>query len=347
MSSSFSFPRPTTTTDNLEDLYKVYGVDRAVVLDLTGATETPKTVRGGYCGAYRSFFHSCGLTFPIPEPVLEILAELGLFFTQILPNFLRHLIALLVRAREEGLPFGLGEFRHLVLVKRNKENPGTFLVSPRPGRHIIEDVPYRNEKWHEQFFVFNVDRASVGDFDFSRLPRNWAENIAPSGSSLMSDEIRGLIEVLRRGHLNWSSFDQTRIQAAFAMPEETNRPPLVEGSEDEAKYSREVVTTPSVQGQSSDRLVRQLVRRSSFRASGSASRSRAFDRPPLISIRDTEDEGSSLEERSPILLSPGLEDETVPRPISGVSRRRPPCPVHLVLGLFLKAMVLCLRLKAT
>ncbi|KAF2535952.1 hypothetical protein F2Q68_00020338 [Brassica cretica] len=62
MSSSFSFPRPTTTTDDLEDLYKAYGVERAVVLDLAGATETPKTVRGGYCGAYLSFFHSCSLT---------------------------------------------------------------------------------------------------------------------------------------------------------------------------------------------------------------------------------------------------------------------------------------------
>ena len=38
MSSSFSFPRPTTTTDDLEDLYKAYGVERAVILDLAGAT---------------------------------------------------------------------------------------------------------------------------------------------------------------------------------------------------------------------------------------------------------------------------------------------------------------------
>ena len=87
MFSSFGFPRPTTTTDDLEDLYKEYGVDRAVVLDLAGATETLETVRGGYYGAYLSFFHSCGVTFPIPEPMLEILAELGLSFTQILPNF--------------------------------------------------------------------------------------------------------------------------------------------------------------------------------------------------------------------------------------------------------------------
>ena len=177
MSSSFSFPRPTTTTDDLEDLYKAYGVERAVVLDLAGATETPETARGGYCGAYLSFFHSCSLTFPIPEPVLEILVELGLSFTQVLPNFLRHLIAFSVRAREEGLSFGVGEFRHLVMVKRNTQSPGTFLVFLRLGRHVIEDVPYRDEKWREQFFIFRVDRASVGDFNFSRLPRSWAERI--------------------------------------------------------------------------------------------------------------------------------------------------------------------------
>ncbi|KAF2592135.1 hypothetical protein F2Q70_00042530 [Brassica cretica] len=254
MYTSFNFPRPTTKTDDLEDLYKMYGVDRAVVLDLA-TTETPETVREGYCGAYLSFFHSCGLIFPISEPILEILTELGLSLTQILPKFLRYLITFLVRAREEGLSFGLSEFRQLVLVKRNQQNPGTFLVSPRPGRHVIEDIPYRDEKWREQFFVFKVDRASVGEFDFSRLPQSWAKNITPSGSSSMSDEIRGLIGVLRR--------------------EGTNRAPLVGGSEDEAEHSQEVVATPSVQAQSSDRLTRQLVRRTSFRTSGSASRNRA------------------------------------------------------------------------
>ena len=57
---------------------------------------------------------------------------------------------------------------------------------------------------------------------------------APFEISLMSDEMRGLIKVLRRGHLDWSSSDQARIRAAFAMPEGTNRAPLVRGSEDEA-----------------------------------------------------------------------------------------------------------------
>lgn len=75
----------------------------------------------------------------------------------------------------------------------------------------------------------------------------------PSGSFLMSGEIRGLIGVFQRGHLNWSSFDRTRIRAAFAMPEGTNRAPsVVGGSEEETKHFREVVATPSIQAQSSD-----------------------------------------------------------------------------------------------
>ncbi|KAG2247140.1 hypothetical protein Bca52824_086768 [Brassica carinata] len=296
MCSSFYFPHPTTTADDLENLYKVHGVDRSVILDLV---------------TYISFFHSCGLIFPIPEPILEVLPELGLSLTQLLPNFLRHLVAFLVKAREEGLGFCLSEFRQLVLVKRNKQNPGTFLVSPRPGRHVIEDIPYRDEKWREQFFVFKMDRASMGDFDFSQLPRCWAENIVPSGSSSMSDEICGLMRVLRRGRSNWSTFDRTRIQTVFALPVRTERAPLVEESENEAEHSQEVVATPSVQTQSSDRLTRQLVRRSSFRTSGSASRGRASGKSPLILIHDSDDEDVSRENRPPVSLIPGSEDETV------------------------------------
>ena len=105
------------------------------------------------------------------------MAELGLSLSQLLLNFFRHLVAFLVKAREEGLDFGLSEFRQFVLVKGNNQTPWTFLVSPRPGRHVIEDIPYRDEKWREQFFVFRMDRASMGDFDFSRLSWRWAENI--------------------------------------------------------------------------------------------------------------------------------------------------------------------------
>ncbi|KAF3578277.1 hypothetical protein DY000_02030484 [Brassica cretica] len=305
MSSSFNFPRSTTEADDLENLYEAYEVDRAVVLDLAGTDETPETVRECYYGANLSFFHSCSLTFPIPEPILEVLAELGLSLTQLLPNFLRHLFAFVVKAREEGLSFGLSEFRQLVLMKRNKQNPGTFLVSSRPGRHVIADIPYHDDKWREQFFVFKMDRASMGDFDFSQLPRRWAENIVPSGSSSMSDEIHDLMRALRRGRSNWYTFDRTQIQTVLALPAGTNRASSAEGSEGETDHSQEVVATPSVQTQSSDRLTRRLVRRSSFRTSGFASRGQASGKSPLISIHYSDDEDVSGETRPPVSLIPG------------------------------------------
>ncbi|KAF2603481.1 hypothetical protein F2Q70_00026744 [Brassica cretica] len=127
----------------------------------------------------------------------------------------------------------------------------------------------------------------------------------------MSDGIRGLIGILRGGRSNWSSFDQTRIRTVFTMLEGINRAPLVGGSDDEAEHSQEVIATPSVQAQSSDRLTRQLVRRLSFRTSGSVSRDQASGKSPWISIHDSNDENASGERRSPFSLSPGSGDETV------------------------------------
>ncbi|KAF3538342.1 hypothetical protein F2Q69_00021504 [Brassica cretica] len=267
MSSSLSFPRPTTTIDDHEDLYTVYGLTATSWLTWLLRLRLPKPFEGDIAG-------------PI--------------------SLSSSLVDLLSRSRS----LSSRSWRGL--------NPGTFLVSPRLVRHVIEDFPYHDEKWREQFFLFKVDRASALDFDFSRLLRNWAENICYSfGSFLMSEEIRGLIGVLRKGRLYCFSFDRARIRTAFAMPEGTNMAPLVGGSEDEAEHSQGVVATPSVQAQSLNRLVRQLARRLSFRASGSVSRNRASDRPPLVLVLDSEDESASLEGRSPILLSPGSEDETV------------------------------------
>ena len=134
---------------------------------------------------------------------------------------------------------------------------------------------------------------------------------APFEGSMISYEICGLIGVLRRGRLDWSSLDQARIRVAFARPEGANMTPLVGGYEDEAEHSQEVIATHSVRAQSSDRLTRQLVRRSSFRTSGSVSKNRASGKSTLITIHDSDDEGASKERRSPVSLGPGSGDETV------------------------------------
>ncbi|KAF3598651.1 hypothetical protein F2Q69_00034947 [Brassica cretica] len=69
------------------------------------------------------------------------------------------------------------------------------------------------------------------------------------------------------------------------MPEGINRAPLVGGSEDEAEHSQEVIATPSVQAQPSDRLTRQLVRRSSV-TPPNRSRHRSNHRPTIKEEHD-------------------------------------------------------------
>ena len=53
------------------------------------------------------------------------------------------------------------------------------------------------------------------------------------------------------------------------------------------------------------------MRRSSFQTSRFASRGRASEKSPLISIHDSDDKDVSGETRPPVSLSPGSEDENV------------------------------------
>ncbi|XP_018436095.2 uncharacterized protein At3g60930, chloroplastic-like [Raphanus sativus] len=227
--SSFSFPSPTITQEHIEKLYSSLGVDRAVVCELASDHETPKTARNGYGGAYLSFFETCGLSFPIPRQLLEILAGLGISLTQLCPNLLRHLLAILVRAREEKLLFELEELHSLYLIKRNQKNPGTFLASPRPGLHVIGGTPYRDDQWRDQFSVFKVDSSTVGDFDFSLLPRRWAETIAHPRVSPVSDQLRGTVAVLKRGDTDWSLFTREQIRTLNSFPVGLGIAPAISG----------------------------------------------------------------------------------------------------------------------
>ena len=63
---------------DIDAIYDLWGVDYAVEIELPDG-ETPETVRPGYCGAYRSHF--------------EALAELGMAFTQMVPNVFLYFLA--------------------------------------------------------------------------------------------------------------------------------------------------------------------------------------------------------------------------------------------------------------
>ncbi|KAF2616764.1 hypothetical protein F2Q68_00039001 [Brassica cretica] len=136
-----------------------------------------------------SHFEDGGLSFPLPRFLLEALAELKMAFTQMAPNLFRFFLASWVQAQEEGLEFGHRELKQLFAIKRNNGFPGTIILAPRSGRIIIEGIPNKDDQWRERFFVFKVNPASVGDFDFERIPREWSDDIEPFGPAPMTPEL--------------------------------------------------------------------------------------------------------------------------------------------------------------
>ncbi|XP_056847470.1 uncharacterized protein LOC130498125 [Raphanus sativus] len=263
--SSFSFPSPTIKQEHIEKLYSAFGVDHAVLL--------------------------------------EILADLGISLTQLCPNLLRHLLAILVRAREEMLLFELEELHSLYLIKRNQKNPGTFLASPRPGLHVIGGAPYRDDQWRDQFFVFKVDSSTVGDFDFSLLPRHWAETIAHPRVSPVSDQLRGMVAVWKRGDTDWSSFTRERIRTSNSLPVGLGIAPAISGpvglleeaersNHEEPTSPEEVITRPNT----------SRSERCSFRSSlitrASASRKTPVDPTPLSLSSESEEDVPAREHGS-------------------------------------------------
>ncbi|KAJ4869784.1 Uncharacterized protein Rs2_48644 [Raphanus sativus] len=194
--ASQSKPGPLTPTE-YKALMELWGVPYEAVIDYPNG-DAPGSVRPGYCRAYMCFFRDSLMSFPIPSFFLEILAELQLSFTQITPTFWRYVLATFVRAREEGLEFGLAELKQLYTLKRSSGVTGAFLLSPRSGRSIITDIPGKDFYWTDKFFVFKVDPVTVGDFDFSRIPMKWNENVELFGTSKSTPELRGLISTLRR-----------------------------------------------------------------------------------------------------------------------------------------------------
>ncbi|KAG2283620.1 hypothetical protein Bca52824_054840 [Brassica carinata] len=170
-----------------------------------------------------SHFEDGGLSFPLPRFLLEALAELKMAFTQMATNFFRYFLASWVRAQEEGLEFGFRELKQLFAIKRNNGFPSTMILAPRSGRVIIEGIPNKDDRWREKFFVFKVNPASVGDFDFERIPREWSDNIEPFSPAPMTPELRGLMATLRRGSPRWLAFTHDRIRTAYALPSGVNR----------------------------------------------------------------------------------------------------------------------------
>ncbi|WZZ45155.1 hypothetical protein YC2023_041414 [Brassica napus] len=132
-----------------------------------------------------------------------------------------------------------------------------------------------------------------------------------SGRSDMTDRLRG-------GRSNWLSF----VVLEFELPSRCRTDRVWPRRSHVLLRMRRSILRMRWGASSSnppppDRLERQLARRSSFRSSKLASASKAVSGMPLISIPDSEGEGSPEGRRSPAHLDPVLQDDS-----AAASRKR-------------------------
>ncbi|KAG2307393.1 hypothetical protein Bca52824_027141 [Brassica carinata] len=117
-------------------------------------------------------------------------------------------------------------------------------------------------------------------------------NEARSGQSMMSDQICGLLHILRRGQIRCDGFDEDRIRSAFLLPRgEGIAPGIKEAALQVGRIEAAPLEPPSGRARSS----RHPSGRSSFRASGST---------PRVGV-DIEDP-----QRSPISLSSNSQGDS-------------------------------------
>jgi len=169
---------PMTNSD-LVDLRRRCQVPVKVHMILPRPPLHLENVSVGWCCAYANFFEKCGLFFPIPACILEMLYCLGLAFPKMCPNFVCHVLALFTQARKVNREFSCHDLLQLCQVKTNARNDrGTYYISARPGSLVLGGLKAcRDTNWRSKYFFFRVDHHSIGSFDPARITRTWSTNL--------------------------------------------------------------------------------------------------------------------------------------------------------------------------
>ncbi|KAG7533326.1 hypothetical protein ISN45_Aa08g009650 [Arabidopsis thaliana x Arabidopsis arenosa] len=219
----------TTKSADLVNLCQLCHFPPEVTMMVPPRGQNPENVPAGWCCTYVNFFEKCGLFFPIPTCVLETLRHLRLAFPQMTTNFVRHILALFTRAREEGRDFNHHQLLRLCYIKtNNRANIGTYYLSGKPGCVVLEGTKScRDTNWRAKYFFFRVDRHSVGDYDFYRIATTWASSLvrARDTSESTGDEF-ALAALLRRERNTWATFSRERIRSALGVASAIDAVPL-------------------------------------------------------------------------------------------------------------------------
>ncbi|KAG7579222.1 hypothetical protein ISN45_Aa03g033830 [Arabidopsis thaliana x Arabidopsis arenosa] len=187
------------------------GIPRQVKLIAPEPRESPESPPTDHCCAFEIFFSECGLSFPLPGLLVELMHELGIALPQLCPNVVRIVLCLQTLAEENGYRITLSDIFHLYTMKKGR-TPGTFFLSPRSHFRVFGDFPEKDEKWRKSYFFFPVDEFTYGP-NTGFFVRDWTRRPVKLPKTPVSHTFaEQFIRICNQSDLAWELFTCERIR---------------------------------------------------------------------------------------------------------------------------------------
>ncbi|XP_020876137.1 meiosis-specific protein ASY2-like [Arabidopsis lyrata subsp. lyrata] len=165
--------------------------------------------------AFEIFFSECGLSFPLPGILVELMHELGIALPQLCPNVVRVVLCLQTLAEENGYRITLSDIFQLYTMKKGRTS-GTFFLSPRSKFRVFADFPEKDEKWRKSYFFFPVDEFSYGP-NTEFFVREWTHRPVKFPKKPLSHTFaEQFVKICNRSDLSWELFTCERIRSSCA-----------------------------------------------------------------------------------------------------------------------------------
>jgi len=151
-----------STSSRLSLLRRAHQIPRQIPLISPEPTVCPENPPPGHTCAFKIFFSLCGLYFPLPDVLIDLMHEFGIALPQLCPNVIRTVLCLITLAEEDGFALSLNDLLQLYAVKKGRTK-GTFFLSPRKGFRVFDDFPDKDEQWRKSYFFYPVNELTYGN----------------------------------------------------------------------------------------------------------------------------------------------------------------------------------------
>ncbi|VYS59137.1 unnamed protein product [Arabidopsis thaliana] len=154
----------------------------------------------------------CGIFFPLPDILIDLMYEFGIALPQLCPNVIRTVLCLLTLAEEDGFRLALSDLLQLYVVKKSRSN-NTFFLSPRKGFRVFDDFPEKDEHWRKSYFFFPVNELTYGQKS-GLFVSDWTTRAVKVAIPPISRTFASHFSNFCRQDLGWEALTSDRIRAS-------------------------------------------------------------------------------------------------------------------------------------